>query len=83
MQIFSAFDNNSDVGANLLIAQRLGHRQAYLAAEAHFKDMGVVCHKYRIFRQDATKPWHPKVITNMFGEIPGMGKFPVIFGLPQ
>ena len=83
MQIFPAFDNNSDVGANLLIAQRLGHRNAYLASEAHHKEMGVVCHKNTVFRQDATKPWHPRVMCNLFGEIPGLGKFPVIFGLLQ
>ena len=83
MQIFPAFENNSDVGANLLIARRLGQRPAYLAFEQHCKDMAVVCHKHLIFRQDATKPWHPRAVTNMFGEIPGMGKFPVIFCLPQ
>ena len=83
MIIFSVFDNNSDVGTNLLVAGRLGHRKSFLAAESHFENMGVVCHKHRIFRQDATKPWHARTMSNLFGDIPGMGKFPVIYGLPQ
>jgi hypothetical protein len=81
MMIYTVFDNNSDINANATIAARTGHKAGYEACENFFKERGVVCHKYRVFRQDIKKPWYPRTLTNLFGEISSLGPFPWAFGL--
>jgi len=83
MMIFTIFDNHSDMGANSLVATRTGHKRGYDAAERFFDERGVVCHKYRVFRQDIKKKYHPRTLTNLFGELENLGKFPWAFGLPN
>jgi hypothetical protein len=81
MQSFAAFDNNSDVQTNSLVAQRTGHKRGFEACERIFDERGVTKHKYRIFRQEVDKPWHPKTLTNIWGELENMGPFPWAFGI--
>ena len=81
MMIFTVFDNNSDMGANATIATKTGHKRGYEAAERIFTERGVVSNRYRVFRQDVKKSWYPRTLTNLFGELEGMGPFPWAFGL--
>lgn len=83
MHNFSCFDNNSDVTANASIATKTGRKAGYDAAEQLFEERNCVCHKYRLLRKDAQNKLHPKVMTNIFGEIEGLGPFPWVFDLPK
>ena len=81
MLTFTVFDNNSDVHANSLVATRTGHKRGFDACERVFEERDVCKHKYRVFRQEVDKAWHPKTLTNLWGEIEGMGPYPWAFGL--
>lgn len=80
MQVFALFPNNNDVGINSTIATRLGVRTAFNKAMRLFKAKKCGRHSYVLIRKDQTDETSiPSVITNFFGEIPRLGRFPYWF----
>jgi len=79
MQAYVLFRNNNDVSVNKLICTKTGETAAYNAAMQLFKERKIPCHYYIIIRKDNTKKCEPSVISNLFGELPEMGKAPWIF----
>ena len=73
------FPNANDVSVNKTICTKMGVAEEYKSAMRLFNERRVVNHNYLIIRQDITLPDQPRVYTNLFGEIPNLGRFPVLF----
>lgn len=81
MTSYILFPNSTDVSVNKTICTKTGEAEAYKAAMQIFKERRLVCHYYIIIRKDITHTKMPRVFTNLFGELKGMGDSPWIFDL--
>jgi len=79
MTAFILFKNNTDCGINRTIATKTGEAAAYNSAEKLFKERKIPAFHYVILVRDIRTIDQPKVITNYFGEVPGLGKAPWVF----
>mgnify|MGYP001198101455 CR=1 FL=1 len=83
MTAFCLFKNNTDCGINKTVATKTGEVEGYNSAVQLFKERRIPCYHYVIILRDVILSDSPKVITNYFGEIDGLGAAPWIFDLPQ
>jgi len=82
MTAFCLFKNNTDCGINKTVATKTEEVDGYNSAVRLFKERRIPCYHYVIILRDVNSPHMPRVITNYFGEIDGLGEAPWIFDLP-
>jgi hypothetical protein len=82
MQLFLIFPNNHNVRANTLIASQLGVTQQYEEAMKLFNWKNEKKHGYVCIRKDLISDNEPDVLTNLFGELLKLGRFPWWFEAP-
>jgi hypothetical protein len=83
MTAFILFKNNTDCGMNRTIATKTGESVGFNSAEKLFKDRKIPAYFYVILVRDIKHVDQPKVMSNYFGEVPGLGSVPWIFDMPQ
>ena len=81
MTSFILFKNSTDVSINKTICTKTGEAEAYKAAMRLFKERKIACHEYIIIRKDIANIYSPRVITNIFKELPALGSAPWIFDM--
>ena len=79
MSAYILFKNNTDVGMNRTIATKTGELYGYNSAEKLFKARKIPAYFYVILIRDITLRDQVKVVSNYFGEIPGLGDAPWLF----
>lgn len=81
MTAYVLFKNNTDCGMNKTIATKTGEVTAFNSATQLAKERRIPAYFYIIFNRDTVNVDQAKVMTNYFGEIPGLGPWLWIFGL--
>ena len=79
MTDYVLFDNSADVHSNQNIARKTGHGTGYKTAMKVFDKRKIARYGYVILRRHRHTANDPKTISNLYGEIEGMGEFPWIF----
>ena len=83
MTSYVLMPNNTDCGINKTIATKCGLVDAFNAAVKLFQERRIPNYSYVILVREIWHPDQPRVLTNYFGEIAGLGGAPWIFGLSQ
>ena len=83
MTSFVLMNNHTDCGINKTIATKCGLVEPYNQAMKLFKERRIPNYNYVILQRDVRHADQPRVITNYFGEVTGLGGAPWMFGLSQ
>ena len=83
MTAFVLMPNNTDCGINKTVATKCGEVEGYNAAVKLFVERRIPNYFYVIILRDIQYANQPRVMSNYFGEINGLGGAPWIFGLSQ
>jgi hypothetical protein len=83
MTSFILFRNSTDVSINKTICTKTGEAEAYKASVRLFRERKVPCYEYIIIRKDVAHIYAPRVYTNLFSEIKGLGGAPWLFDMKK